>query len=73
MTLTIEIEDNLQKSLEKMAGQSGRQVDQFVVEIIDDYLGKKFAENREIARLMKASETSFNEWDNQEDAVYDHL
>lgn len=73
MTLTIEIEDNLQKSLEKMAVQSGRKVDQVVVEIIDDYLDKNFAENRELARLMKASETAFNEWDNEEDAIYDRL
>ena len=73
MTLTIEIEDNLQKSLEQMALRSGRQIDQFVVDIIDDYLDRSFADSREVTHLMKVSETSFNEWNNEEDAVYDRL
>jgi len=73
MTLTIEIKDSLQRSLEKMAKDSGRQVDQVVTEIIDDYLGKSFAEDRETNRFMKISETSFSEWNNEEDAVYDTI
>ncbi len=73
MTLTIEIEDNLQKSLEKMALENGRQIDQFVVDIIDDYLDRRFTENREDYKFMKLSETSFNEWNNKEDAIYDSL
>lgn len=73
MTLTIEIEDIKQKSLENIAAQSGKKVSEFVVEILDDYLHQKNAENQEIGGLMKLSETSFNEWDNEEDAVYDKL
>lgn len=73
MTLTIQIEDKLQKSLEKMASENGKQVGQFVVDIIDDYIDKSFSENRELRRFMKLSETSFNEWNNEEDAVYDRL
>ena len=73
MTLTIEIEDNLKKSLEKMATDSGRQIDQVVTDILDNYLENSFAENREVGRFMKLSETSFNEWNNTDDAIYDSL
>ncbi len=73
MTLTIEIEDSLKKSLEKMATENGRQLGQLVADIIDDYVGRRFAETRELRNFMMLSETSFNEWNNEEDAVYDHL
>ena len=73
MTLTIEIEDIKQKSLEKIAAQNGKKVSEFVIEILDDYLYFKNTEKEEINGLMKLSETSFNEWDNEEDAVYDKL
>lgn len=73
MTLTIEIEDIKQKSLEKIAARNGKKVSEFVVEILDDYLYHENSEKEEINGLMKLSETSFNEWDNEEDAVYDKL
>ena len=73
MTLTIEIKDCLKKSLEKMASENGKQVGQFVVDIIDDYVDRGFSENRDLRRFMKLSETSFNEWNNEDDAVYDSL
>ena len=73
MTLTIQIEDKLQKSLEKMASENGKQVGQFVVDIIDDYMDRGFSENRELKQFMNLSETSFAEWNNEEDAIYDKL
>jgi hypothetical protein len=73
MTLTIQIEEKLQKSLEKMASENGKQVGQFVIDIIDDYMGRGVTESRELKLLMKLSETSFNEWNNEEDAIYDSL
>lgn len=73
MTLTIEIEDVKQKSLEKIAAQNGKKISDFVKEILDDYLRQNTAEAKEINGLMKLSETSFNEWDNEEDTVYDKL
>ena len=73
MTLTIEIEEKLQKSLETMASENGKQVHQFVADIIDDYVDRSFSENRELRRLMSLSEESFSEWNNQEDAIYDSL
>jgi len=73
MTLTIEIEDIKQKSLEQIATQKGKKVSEFVKEILDDYLRRNIVENEEISGMMKLSESSFDEWDNEEDAVYDRL
>ncbi len=73
MTLTIEIEDTKRKSLEKIATEKGKQVSEFVKDILDDYLHRNVVENTETHNLMKLSETSFSEWDNEEDTVYDRL
>ena len=77
MTLVIEIEHSKQKSLETLAEQNGKQVSEFVKEIVDDYLAREAAAekeaNFEMQNLMKLSETSFNEWNNDEDAIYDKL
>ncbi|MBA4124745.1 MAG: toxin-antitoxin system, antitoxin component, Xre family protein [Acidobacteria bacterium] len=73
MTLTIEIEELKRKSLESIAAQKGKKVSEFVVEILDDYLLQKEVETKDVSGLMKLSETSFDEWDNEEDAVYDKL
>ncbi len=73
MTLTIEVEEIKQKSLESIAAQKGKKVSEFVIEILDDYLHQKEVETKDISSLMKLSEVSFDEWDNEEDAVYDKL
>lgn len=73
MTLTVEIEEKLQKSLEEIAREDGKPVDEFVVEIIDDYVDRRSGDRLESHQFMKLAETSFSEWDNEEDAVYDNL
>jgi len=73
MTLTIEIEDTKRKSLEKIATERGMPVSKIIKDIVDDYLHRNVVENKETIGLMKLSETSFSEWDNEEDAVYDKL
>ncbi|CAN5397951.1 hypothetical protein BH10ACI2_BH10ACI2_02110 [soil metagenome] len=73
MTLTIEIKDTKKKSLEAMAIEDGKGINQFVAEIIDDYLDKNNTERRELRRIMTLSEPSFEEWNNEEDAIYDTL
>ena len=73
MTLTIEIEDVKRKSLEQIARQKGKRISEFVSEILDDYLRQNIAESREINNFMKLSETSFSDWDNEEDNIYDRL
>ncbi len=73
MTLTIEIEDRKKKSLESIAARRGKKINEFVAEILDDYLFRQISEADETQNLMRLSETSFAEWDNKEDAVYDKL
>jgi predicted transcriptional regulator len=73
MTLTIEIDDRKQKSLETIAARKGKKVSEFVKEILDDYLYRENLPDDEMQNRMKLSETSFAEWDNEEDAVYDKL
>jgi uncharacterized protein YaaN involved in tellurite resistance len=77
MTLVIEIEHSKQKSLETLAKQKGKQVSEFVKDIVDEYLAQQDVaekdERFETQGLMKLSETSFSEWDNDEDAIYDKL
>ncbi len=73
MNLTIEIEDIKQKSLELVALEKGKQITDVIKELIDDYLRQRSIENEQNNFLMKLSESSFNEWDNEEDAIYDTL
>ncbi len=73
MNLTIEIEDIKQKSLELVALEKGKQITDVIKELIDDYLRQRSIENEQNNFLMKLSENSFNEWDNEEDAIYDTL
>jgi hypothetical protein len=73
MNLTIEIEDIKQKSLELVALEKGKQIADVIKELIDDYLRQRSVENEQNNFLMKLSESSFNEWDNEEDAIYDTL
>lgn len=73
MTLTIEIADVKQKSLEKIAAEKGKKISEMVTDIVDEYLSRNVSDTRETNYFMNLSETSFNEWDNEEDAVYDNL
>ena len=73
MTLTIEIEEIKKKSLEKIAAENGKKVSEFIKDILDEYLRRNRVETEEISGMMKLSETSFSEWDNEEDAIYDTI
>lgn len=56
-----------------MAIENGKQIGQFVVDIIDDYVDRRFADYNESRQFARLSEVSFSEWDNEEDAIYDKL
>jgi hypothetical protein len=73
MTLIIEIEEGKKESLGKIAAENGKKISEFVRDILDEYLRCNRAGAEEISEMMKLSETSFGEWDNEEDAVYDTL
>ncbi len=77
--ISIRIEDNKRKLLKVIASAEGRSMTSLVCELLDEYVERKkflingYAENRDVQALMKVSESSFSEWDNDEDAVYDKL
>ena len=73
MTLTVDIKDKTQRSLEKFASENGKQVSQYAAEIIDDFIGRTATERAESFAFMRLAETTFSEWDNDEDAIYDTL
>ncbi len=77
MTLTIEIDLPKQKTLEEIAKDKGKNVSEVVSELIDDFLRNQ-AKHQKVEELtnkdlMSLSESSFAEWDNEEDAIYDDL
>lgn len=65
-TLVLEIPDEVYLMLQKQAESKGLTIENLVLEIIF----KNFSTTK---GLMKLSETSFSEWDNNEDADYDKL
>lgn len=77
MTLTIKIDLPKQKTLEEIAKDKGKNVSEVVSELIDDFLQNQAKQKRteELTNkgLMNLSESSFAEWDNEEDAIYDTL
>lgn len=77
MTLTLDIDLPKQKTLEMIAKDRGKDVSEVISELIDDFLRNQ-SEERKIEELtnknlMDLSESSFTEWDNEEDAIYDDL
>lgn len=73
MNLTLEIKDRTRNTLEKFAAENGKQVSQYAAEIIDDFVGRTEAERAESFAFMKLAESTFDELDNDDDAVYDTL
>lgn len=49
-----------------------REIENFTAEEIKELL-KKMADRIELLGWLKVAESSFSEWDNEEDAVYDRL
>ena len=73
MTLTLEIKEKTQKSLEQFASENGKPVTQLATEIIDDFVGKTTIDRHESFTFMKLAESTFSEWDNEEDSIYDNI
>jgi hypothetical protein len=77
--MSIRIKDQERKLLKALASLEGRTMTEVVSELLGEYLRKRQAQlNRsgqsaEVRALMRLSESSFAEWDNREDDVYDSL
>lgn len=77
--ISIRIKDQKQKLLKIISSLEGRAIGSLVEEWIDDYIEKNAKryqteiEKENLMGIMKISEPSFMEWNNEEDDVYNDL
>lgn len=77
--MSIRIDDQKRKILKVIASLEGKTMGSIVTELIEDYIHKnkkkmmELTEKEHLNELMKMSEGSFIEWDNEEDEIYNDL
>ena len=77
--MSIRIDDTKRKALKVIASTEGKSMAGLVSELIDDYIKqnkekiKEQSEKENLNEIMKMSEKSFMEWDNEEDEIYNEL
>ena len=72
--MSIRIDDNKRKALKVIASIEGKSMGWIVTNLIDDYIKKNREKMKEnLTQIMKMSEQSFMEWDNDEDEIYNEL
>ncbi|NIR51112.1 hypothetical protein GWO43_21115 [candidate division KSB1 bacterium] len=77
--MSIRIDDNKRKALKVIASIEGKSMGAIVSELIEDYIKqnkhkiKELSEKENLNDIMKMSEESFMEWDNEEDEIYNEL
>ena len=77
--MSIRIDDNKRKVLKVIASIEGKTMGGIVAELIEEYVKRNREKIAEISKkesldeIMKMSEVSFMEWDNEEDEVYNNL
>ncbi|NIP39862.1 MAG: hypothetical protein GWM89_12605 [Candidatus Dadabacteria bacterium] len=77
--MSIRIDEKKRKALKMIAAIEGKNMSTLVGDLIDQYIlnnKKKIIntlEQEQLIHLMELSETSFSEWDNREDEIYDEL
>lgn len=70
--MSVRVDDERRKQLKAIASLQGKTMSSILEELIDMYIDS-FKYDDELMSILKASEPSFNEWDNDEDSVYDNL
>ena len=77
--MSIRIDDNKRKVLKVIASIEGKTMGGIVAELIEEYVNRNREKIAEISKkenldeIMKMSEISFMEWDNEEDEIYNNL
>lgn len=77
--MSIRIKDEERRLLKALASLEGRTMTEIMSELLDGYFRKRreqlarSSKSAELRALMKLSESSFAEWDNKEDDIYDRL
>ena len=77
--MSVRIDDNKRRVLKAIASLEGKTMGGIISELIDDYISKNkkkislISEKTDLKEIMALSETSFLEWDNDEDEIYNDL
>ena len=77
--VSIRIEDSKRKALKVIASIEGKSMGGIVSELIEEYITKNKGKIEELSKkenlneIIKMSEKSFMEWDNEEDEIYNKL
>ena len=77
--MSIRIDNSKRKTLKVIASIEGKTMGGIISELIEDYIKKnkerikELSEKENLTEIMKMSEKSFMEWDNDEDEIYNEL
>lgn len=74
--MSIRVDEEKKKKLKAIASLQGKTMSSIVEGLIDQYIEEATSDlenHDEIHAIMKVSEPSFEEWDNDEDKIYDEL
>jgi len=77
--MSIRIDNTKRRALKVIASFEGKTMGGIVSELIEDYIKenkekiKGLSEKENLNEIMKMSEKSFMEWDNEEDEIYNEL
>ena len=77
--MSVRLDDNKRKALKAIASLEGKTISGIVAELVEEYIRRnknkmvELGEEDQLREIMKLSEASFNEWDNEEDEIYNNL
>lgn len=74
--MSIRIPNETRRKLKAIASLQGKTMSALVSKLIEDYVAEaseRLGYKNELNEIMRASEPSFSEWDNDEDEIYNDL
>lgn len=74
--MSIRVDDEKKKKLKVIASLKGKTMSSIVEGLIDQYIEEVKSDidlDNEIKAMMKVSEPTFEDWDNDEDEIYNDL
>ena len=77
--MSIRINEDKRKMLKVIASIEGKTMSTIMSELIDEYVKRnrkkilELSEREKLKEIMELSETTFADWDNEEDEIYNNL
>ncbi len=77
--MSVRIDEKKRKTLKVIASLEGKTMGGIISELVEKYINenkekiKGLVEKENLRDIMKMSEASFMEWDNEEDEIYNDL